>query len=637
MPPFLFLVLPGCSGTDGPIQSVDSTSSIGDDDDDDLSGVETDLVTGVTELAPPGGFVSGVLLDREDLVEVLLDGIPLEIAWEPGGLAAHRLWRLPDGVAPGPTELVFQTGDRRYERVPFVVGERWFEEVAGQMGLVEPHVTEGWPQECAESLAGFGFADLDVDGDLDLVRGHLTAGAQILVNEGDLNGDGLPDFVDKTVPFGFLGHDSVASVHFADYDNDGDPDLFLGRRGPNRLLENRRIPDGLVRFVDRTADAGLVQADQRTTGAAWGDYDNDGNLDLYEVNHTWCFPGTELEPNQSDHFYRNLGDGTFKEITSDLPDLNGQISARFGFAAIFVDVDRDHDQDLWIVNDWVDGGGRSVFLRNRGEQGDWTFFDDSDTSGITPLKDSFGKGVNAMGGAIGDVNGDGLPDFAFSNIGPNFLVTSQPGGTWTDEAFKLGVSRSNLPWGAESVTWGTHLFDLDLDRDLDLFFVGGQLKGAEYQPHALFVNQRAGMTDVTWEAGVAAPVHGSASAQLDLDGDGYLDLVVAGFGDPLQVWHNRLASRQDLHWLTVDPVGNGTTVNRDAFGAIIELTHLDGSVSTCFRNPMPSMSATGDPGCHFGLGTDTAIDHLTVTWPDGHSQDLLVQNIDQRVKVSYAP
>jgi hypothetical protein len=635
----LFLFLLGCPGTDDPSQLVDSTAEPTGDDDDDITipGIEVDLVTGVTTLAPPGGFISAVLLDLETEVEVTLDGVALTRAWEPGAQAAHRVWRLPDGLSPGPTELIFRASPRHYERAPFVVGERWFEDVAAQIGLGEPHVTTGWPQECAESLAGFGFADLDLDGDLDLLRGHLGASSQIFENEGDTDGDGLPNFVDKTVPFGFAGHDSVASVHFADYDNDGDPDLFLGRRGPNRLLENRRIPDGLVRFVDRTAGSGLVQDDQRTTGGGWGDYDNDGDLDLYEVNHTWCFPGADEIPNQSDHFYRNLGDGTFEEITSQLPDLNEQVTGRFGFAAIFVDVDRDHDQDLWVVNDWVDNGGRSVLFRNQGPASGWTFTDDSDETGIAPLKDSFGKGVNAMGGALGDVNRDGLPDFAFSNIGPNFLVMSSPGEPWVDVAFELGCSRSNLPWGTESVTWGTHLLDLDLDRDLDLFYVGGQLKGTEFQPHALFVNQGETMTDVTWESGVAAPLHGSASAQLDLDGDGYLELVVGGFSQPLQVWHNLLGTRQDLHWLTVDLVGDGSVIHRDAFGAIVELTHLDGSVSTCFRNPMPSMSATGDWGCHFGLGTDTAIDQLTISWPNGVSRKVTVQNIDQRVKVSYVP
>lgn len=550
------------------------------------------------------------------------------------------VYTLPEDLAAGPTEVTLTDPTGGAQRLPVEVVIPTFVDVAAQTGLDPVHDVSGWPSACAQSLTGIGFADVDLDGDLDAVFGNIGADSLFFRNDGDRDGDGLPDFVDDTAGIGLLGHDRVANVSFVDYDNDGDPDLFLGRRGENRLLRNRVIPDGRVGFDDVTASSGLAGLEQRTMGSGWGDYDGDGDLDLYVVNHAWCFPNNdpEVDHRGADHLYRNDA-GVFVDVSELLPDDFGEVTRRFGFTAIWVDYDRDTDLDLFVFNDHVAGGGSGVLFRNDPGMGERRFTNVAPATSFSRGPDALGKGINAMGGAVGDVNHDGLPDVAFSNIGPNFLLLSAK----VDGAFvfreaseQAGVQRTFLPWEDRSVTWATHLFDGDNDGDLDVLYVGGVLKGLEPQPHAFFENKGDNtFVDRTWAVGLESPRHGKGSALVDLDEDGFLDLVIANWSDRLEVYHNAARARGNAnHWLAFELVGDGERVSRDAFGSILEVTTPDGVVHTCFRNPMPSLSGTGDPACRVGLGEFTRVDTVRVFWPDGSTQDVAVDAVDRRIVVT---
>jgi hypothetical protein len=609
------LLLLGCSSSPGP-------------------GADA-FILASSAVGTPGGSVFVLTAGDASNVVVRLDGIEVDVQHRQDGLS---LVTVPVEQSLGIVQLETRVKSWHVstDRRVIEIVEPWFERVEREVGLQFEHDVSEWPGHCAQALTGLGFADVDGDGDLDALVGNLGAPSVFFRNQGDLDGDGLPDFVDATSEAGLEGIDLVATVNFADFDNDGDPDLFVGRRAQNRLLRN----DGGV-FTDVSASLGLPTYEQRTMGGGWGDWDNDGDLDLFVSNHAWCFPNRNeaVEQRNEDRFYRNDGD-SFSERPLLFADDLGQMSTRYGFVSLWVDYDRDGDQDVFVVNDFVPNGGPSVVWENQGADLGYAMVDVSATAGFGAVPDAGNKVPNLMGVDVGDLNADGLPDFATSNIGHNGLVLSTEtaaGIRWTDGAEAGGVWREELPWYERSVTWATHLFDADNDGDLDLMYVGGDLRGSAAQPHAFFENDGENrFVDRTWEAGLESHGHGKASAILDLDGDGGLEMVVANWSGTLEVYRNRVADLgPDAHWIQVDLEGDGSAVNRDAFGAIVEVIEGDGRVHTCFRNPRPSLSATGEPACHFGLGASVDPVDIRVIWPNGEITERSDVEADQRVEITY--
>ena len=601
------------------------------------AGIPSDaavILTG-SSVGTPGGTVFALTNGTASQVDIYVDEVKVEVEEFQGGLS---LAKIPVDQELGPAMLStrIRGGGIGVEFWPLEIVEPGFRRVESETGLVFEHNVDGWGTSCAQAMTGIGFADVDGDGDLDAFVGNLTAPSVFFRNRGDTDGDGLPEYAEDTEAVGLSGLDYVATANFADYDNDGDPDLFVGRRERNVLLRN----DGGV-FTDVTSALGLSDYEQRTMSGGWGDWDGDGDLDLYVANHAWCFPSRNeaVDQRNEDHFYRNDGD-TFTELTDLFPDGSEQMSGRFGFVSLFIDVDRDADQDLVVINDLVPNGGNSIVWENQGPAAGFAMTSLGPDSGFSSLRDPADKVRNSMGLGVGDLNEDGLPDFAYSNIGHNALVLSDRTDSeipWVDGAEAGGVWRHELPWFARSITWATHLFDYDNDGDLDLMYIGGDLRGIDPQPHAFFQNNGDNtFVDLTWQVGLESHAHGKGSALLDLDGDGFLEMVVANWSDRLEVYRNQSPDLgNDNHWLQVDLEGDGVVVNRDAFGAIVELTEVGGRVQTCFRTPQPSLSGTGDPMCHFGLGGSSNPVSIRVFWPDG--TDIEVDDIetDQRLLVSY--
>ncbi len=536
------------------------------------------------------------------------------------------LYRVPDDMPLGDATLfVRRDGEpESFVEQAIAVEPRRFVDVASDVGLDIVHDPAGSDPECAESHTGLAFGDIDGDGDADLFIGHVGRGGQLMENTGN-DADGLPRFVDATEDFGLDGVDGVSMATFVDLEGDGDLDLFVGRLGENRVFDNRRIPDGQTRFVDVTAALGLGVENQRTMGVAFGDYDGDDDLDLYVVNHAYCFPAPDSEVRAGDHLYENV-DGTFVDQT---PQITGDSTGSVGFSASWVDIDGDIDVDLVIINDDVGGeiGQPNAVWRNDGSDpdGGWVFTDVSEASGVAI------PSVNGMGLALGDVNGDGAVDLAFSNIRDNHLQLGSGDGTFVDISEAAGVQRGRLPWNRDSITWAAHLLDHDNDGDLDLYYSGGRIKGTSVIPDALFDNvgeDPPRFDDVTWTSGMAHPGHGKASVLVDLDRDGALDIVTTAWGETLSVYHNRAAGQH--HWLAVDLVGRGG--NREAVGALVELT-AGPQVQTCFMTNRPALGGGGETTCHFGLGGLDVVDALRVRWPDGQWQTQPAPTVDQRIVI----
>jgi enediyne biosynthesis protein E4 len=611
-----------------------SESGVSTSGDHDASGGELVLEPGPVVLdtpaaVDPGGLLYVVVDAPISRIGVEIDGQPLGPPVDhPQGDLAAALYRVPDDLPLGAATLAVRTTDPPSEATELALElrEGVFADVGALVGLDHLHDVTDSPIDCAESHTGLAFGDFDGDGLPDVFVGNVGAEGKLYRNRGSSDAMGLPAFEEITAQAGLAGVDAVASATFIDYDGDGDLDLYIGRRGPNRLLRNRMMEDGVARFEDVTSAVGLGIEDQRTLGIAFGDYDGDGDLDLYVVNHAYCFPKHTSEIRARDHLYRN-DDGVFVERTLEL----GPVVSSVGFSAVWIDVDRDGDQDLLVINDDIGGiiGWPNALWRNDGpgeQPGAWRFEDVSASSGVAI------PGVNGMGLALGDLDGDGFVDLAFTNIGRNVLLRNAGDGTFVDVSESAGIERARLPWERSSITWAAHLLDFDNDGDLDLYFSGGPIKGTAAIPDAMFENLGDGtFADITWWAGVADPAHGKASAIVDLDRDGFFEFATAAWGGPLRVYHNRFGQRSDHHWLVVEL--EGRPPNRSALGAVVRVEPRGRAAQTCFHTSRPSLGAGGELACHFGLGSANAIDGVEITWPDGTVDRPEPPPVDRRVRI----
>jgi hypothetical protein len=618
----------GCGSVASPGVLDDGEGGSSSTDDGQVSSVAAPVIVLAPDVVARGTRLYVLVDVPMQLVELELAGRVLD------GTRQPLLTDLPGALVPlpadlplGPTTLVARrrdAPDAMAERAIELVEPR-FVDVAAATGLAQTHDVSGAPPECAESHTGLAFGDYDGDGRLDAFVGHVGREGRLHRNVGDRDGDGLPEFDDATAAAGLSGVDAVAMATFVDLEGDGDQDLFVGRRGENRMFRSRLVPEGEAAFEDVTEALGLGGYDQRTMGAAFGDYDGDDDLDLYVVNHAYCFPEDGSDIRASDHLYRNDGD-RFVERTEDLPS---PIVSSVGFSAAWVDVERDGDQDLVVINDDVGGwiGDHNALWRNDGpaEGEGWRFTEISLAAGVGI------RGVNGMGLALGDVNGDGLVDMAFTNIGDNVLLLNTGDGTFVDVSQAAGIARGWLPWDRESITWAVHLLDHDDDGDLELYYSGGRIKGVQLVPDAFFDNRGDGtFADLTWASGLSDPGHGKASALVDLDRDGAWELVTAAWGEELRVYHNRVdRSASGHHWLDVELQDRGG--NRDALGAIVELESEAGT-QTCFHGQRPSLGGGGETACHFGLGTASEVLAVRITWPDGALTEPPAPAVDQRVR-----
>ncbi len=336
---------------------------------------------------------------------------------------------------------------------------------------------------------------------------------------GDYNGDGLTDiYVTNSAGSnalyrndgdgGFTNVAQAAGVNdkrsrghgagWGDYDNDGDLDLFVANYGDSKLFRN--LGDGT--FVDVTGQArvGDPDASYRTTGVAWGDYNRDGCLDLLVVRHVddTSFGlralGRAFEENARPlALYRNDCNGTFSQVTELLGDGVGFPSAvkGAGFKPAFFDYDNDGDQDIYVVNDFGEENQPNVLWRNDGpdSSGDWKFVDVSKAAGVD-------LAIFGMGLAIGDYDRDGDLDMYMTDIAASEFLENRGDGVFDNVTIRTGVGRGILPGtdADESDGWGAAFADLDNDGLLDLYYVAGQIDYNDKELWALYYD--TGRSDI---------------------------------------------------------------------------------------------------------------------------------------------
>ncbi len=449
---------------------------------------------------------------------------------------------------------------------------------------------------------GCGFADIDSDGDLDLMVVDGLGDPNVFFRQ-----DGLRNFVETAGTIGLDDDGWGKSVTFADYDNDGDPDMLLTRLGDSNVLCRN---DGGV-FTDVSDTAGFDFIGQNS-GAAWADYDLDGYIDVYITTYN----------SQPNRLMRNMGDGTFQNVTADagVEDATG-----YGFQPAWLDYDNDGWSDIYVSND-VFGTANALFRNN----GDGTFSDVSASSGA-------GIDMSAMGIAVGDFNNNGLLDIYVANIATgNVLLQNDGDGTFTERAEELGVE-------AGVIAWGVNFLDFDHDGRLDLYcnvssddyfappgdsdapsyqervtqLMGG---GGEY-PNLLFRNNGVTFDNVSVGSGIEDGGRSFSSAVADYDNDGDLDIYVTNWyvvqTDSLtSMFENTHVPRGSAatDWLRIRLIG--TTSNRDGVGTRVWIETTDGW-QVRERNIGTSYLACSDPYLHFGTGNSSVVSKLYVRWPSG--------------------
>ena len=484
---------------------------------------------------------------------------------------------------------------------------------------------------------GVAFYDYDNDGWLDIfvVNGWrlegFPAGQEPTSHLFKNNRDGT--FTDVTAKAGLLHSGWGQGVCVGDYDNDGFDDLFVTYFGKNVLYRN----NGNGTFTDVSEKAGVAGNGKRwNTGCAFLDYDRDGHLDLFVANYIDLDLKTAPVPESGPCLYKgitvacgppglnggknilyhNNGDGTF----SDASEKSGILKANgtFGLGVLTADLDNDGWPDIYVANDST----ASALYQNK-KNG--TFTDIALEAGCALSAD--GKPQAGMGISAADYDLDGNLDLVKTNFAGDTpsLYHNLGGANFEDTTYQGGLGKHTQYLG-----WGCGFFDMDNDGWPDILVCNGhvypeveQLKTEAGYPQRklLYKNLRNGrFDDVSYDAGsgISVPVAARGCAFGDFDNDGDLDVVVNAINDYPQLL--RCDSRTANNWIKIKTIG--TKSNRSGIGARIKcVTHLPAE-----KNPHPQIDEVRSGGSyfsqndlrvHFGIGKAENVELLEIRWPSG--------------------
>jgi hypothetical protein len=441
-------------------------------------------------------------------------------------------------------------------------------------------------------------------------------------------GDGtFTDVTDKAGVAGTEdGYGMAASA--ADYDNDGDLDLYVLNYGRSVLYRN----NGDGTFTNVTEKAGLGSPGW-ALAAPWFDYNGDGFLDVFVVHYLEYdkgafqrtgayykadnFPGPLSYPGLPDRLYRNNRDGTFTDVTKEagLWEPTGR-----GMGAVACDLDGDGDVDIYVTNDampnnfWVnDGKGH---------------FQDMAVETGTALGEG-GQGVSSMGPFVADVDRDGLLDILVPDMGYSSLMLQARKGFFHDITAQAGVA----VLCGQYTGWGGLLNDYDNDGYVDLFIANGD-------PHHLYLEEsvmarwdgKGKFIDMARQSGdfFEHKYVGRGAAFADFDNDGDIDVLMNVLNGTPRLLRNDGGNRQN--WLKVVPVrkdtgmvalGGTVTVKAGGLTMVQPVAAVNGYLTS------------SDPRPHFGLGKAAQAESVEILWPDGQRQVLKNVAANQILKLTH--
>ncbi len=396
---------------------------------------------------------------------------------------------------------------------------------------------------------------------------------------------------------------------WVDFDNDGDNDFFAtSDLGTCWLYQN----NGNNIFFDITESSGLAQEQVQYWGVSWGDYDNDGFLDVFLSVRD----NAQIEHNE---LYRNNGDGTFTNTTIEAGlDQTGFIT----FCSSFFDYDNDGDQDLYMANDKCVTS--NILYRNNG---DGTFSDVSEEAGVNLY-------MSAMSTTIDDYDNDGWLDIYVTNFYPPFeddvtignaFLKNNGDGTFTNIAEDNGSRFDSIGWGAVFV-------DADNDTDLDLY-VSGSLNNMDPDgrlPAAFYEQQITENFIIPDNAGFLNDHKRSYSNAIgDVQNDGLVDMIVLNTNnEPIDLWVNQ--SETINNWLKVEL--EGVESNRMGIGSKIKV-FVGEDIYYRYTLCGEGYIAQNSQREFFGLGGATLVDAVEVHWLSGQIDRIEDVEVNQTISI----
>jgi hypothetical protein len=517
-----------------------------------------------------------------------------------------------------------------------------FRDIAKESGLTQafPNGGDKTKEYIIETTgSGVAFIDYDNDGYVDIFVVSGEGGTNRMYHNG-----GNGHFTDVTAQLGLTSSGWGQGVCAGDYDNDGYTDLFVTYWGQNRLYRN---VDG-KRFEDVTAKAHLTQDRTRyNTGCAFLDYDGDGHLDLFVANYLkfdfettpkpgsnpYCFYrgmavncGPRGLPFDTNLLYHNRGDGTFEDVS----ERSGiaKVTGHYALGVLAEDLNDDGRPDIYVACDQTP----SLLFIN---QGDGTFVEEGVPRGVA--YDENGRSQSGMGIASADYDGDGRIDIFRTNFSDEreTLYHNTGDGQFDDVTVAAGLGHNT-----RFVGWGCAFFDFDNDGWKDLLLVSGHVfpeidrQGTDihFRDRAILYHNTGKGTfqDISTDAGEAIVSRHSARglAVGDIDNDGTLEVLVNNQNEPPSLW--KQASRAAGHWLLIQLAGSRS--NRSAIGARVMVSSA-GQVQTDELHSGGSYLSQNDMRLHFGLGSATRADSITVRWPSGEKTVLRDVAADRVVTV----